>query len=302
MEEVKYINWVNSLEIEDVNCDNIGSNLTNGIIFQKILDKIYNNENLVNWDMIDMNADNRFKKSYNLKKLVEFLNKKKIDGSSIDYKEIAKDSFSADNKEHKDCLLAILWILLKLFYIRNYDEKADDEKIWNWSYQKFVENDAVSEIQEKSQIGLLGSIQRSEIIDGSLCDSQIVEFDENIKAGQQLKESNATISFYEGEWNNMKKHGKGRMVYENGHVYNGFWEDDKRHGLGRMDYDDGEFYNGEWDTDQRQGLGLYKYSNGDQYRGFFDKDKPNGCGKMISGNHTVIASSESTLNKNSIAN
>lgn len=39
---------------------------------------------------------------------------------------------------------------------------------------------------------------------------------------------------YHGQWDRNKKHGKGRMVYEDGHIYEGDWVRDKRTGSATM--------------------------------------------------------------------
>ena len=43
---------------------------------------------------------------------------------------------------------------------------------------------------------------------------------------------------YEGEMNQGKEHGKGKMIYRNG-VYEGSWKDDKKFGFGERTFPDG---------------------------------------------------------------
>lgn len=53
--------------------------------------------------------------------------------------------------------------------------------------------------------------------------------------------------FYEGEWKNGQKHGKGRMQYASGNVYEGEWRDNVKHGFGTMKWvDRNQEYTGEW--------------------------------------------------------
>ena len=64
-------------------------------------------------------------------------------------------------------------------------------------------------------------------------------------------------------------------IYDDG-VYIGALKDDKRHGQGRMTYNDGAVYNGEWKDNMWDGLGMltfpgYKDGRGDIYLGQFKK-------------------------------
>jgi hypothetical protein len=49
-------------------------------------------------------------------------------------------------------------------------------------------------------------------------------------------------SRYEGEWKNMKKHGKGMYQYANGDKYIGDWIDDRRTGQGVFTWINGNRY------------------------------------------------------------
>jgi len=52
-------------------------------------------------------------------------------------------------------------------------------------------------------------------------------------------------SVYLGQWKDGLKHGKGKMIWENGSVYNGFWLNDKACGYGRFIHPDGDVYEGQ---------------------------------------------------------
>ena len=48
------------------------------------------------------------------------------------------------------------------------------------------------------------------------------------------------------------------MTYPDKSFYNGEWKEDKRDGKGLMKYIDGSDYNGEWSADKRNGKGVGK--------------------------------------------
>jgi radial spoke head protein 1 len=71
-------------------------------------------------------------------------------------------------------------------------------------------------------------------------------------------------NWYEGDWNNNKKHGVGKFVYSDGSSYEGEWDDDKRHGNGTFIYANRDSYKGDWRNNLKHGQGTYTYSTGVQ--------------------------------------
>ncbi len=54
-----------------------------------------------------------------------------------------------------------------------------------------------------------------------------------------------------------KRHGlRGVIVLPNGDKYKGEWEDDKRHGKGKLTSPNGAVYDGDWANDMREGYGV----------------------------------------------
>lgn len=83
---------------------------------------------------------------------------------------------------------------------------------------------------------------------------------------------------YEGEWNDNKKHGKGKMNFANGHKYTGDWVDDMATGEGIFVWTNGDQYEGEVKNGQRHGEGSYYFVNGNKYTGGWIEDKKSGYG------------------------
>ena len=64
------------------------------------------------------------------------------------------------------------------------------------------------------------------------------------------------------------------MLYSDGNQYQGDWDNYKPHGNGKMAYKNGEFYQGQWIIGLREGQGIYKHANGTKIEGEFCDDKP----------------------------
>lgn len=62
-EERTFRMWINSLNLEDVMCNNLFTDFNDGILLCKIIHKI--NDKAVDWKKVDMNPNNDFKKNIN---------------------------------------------------------------------------------------------------------------------------------------------------------------------------------------------------------------------------------------------
>ena len=118
---------------------------------------------------------------------------------------------------------------------------------------------------------------------------------------------------YEGQFRNMKKEGKGKMIFNDGRIYDGEWKNGLYHGKGiytncfdsKIEKYEGDFKNGKaegkgifycangdryegdivkWD---REGKGIYYYNNGDKYEGDFKNNSINGYGKYLYKNGNI---------------
>jgi len=86
---------------------------------------------------------------------------------------------------------------------------------------------------------------------------------------------------YTGEFKNTKRHGNGRLIYENGDEYIGEFKDNYMDGLGKIEYENGDIYQGDWLKGKKHGDGKMKYANRDTYEGDWVNDKRHGQGKMV---------------------
>ncbi|MFN6036836.1 MAG: FISUMP domain-containing protein [Bacteroidota bacterium] len=111
-----------------------------------------------------------------------------------------------------------------------------------------------------------------------------------------VEESNASISkakkvfksaFYEGEWNDNKRQGKGKMCYENGEILDGTWNNDMFTGKGKFTFEGGEVYDGEWVDGIFHGTGKYLLTDSSYYDGFWEYGEKNGRGIYYGKNEDV---------------
>lgn len=124
--------------------------------------------------------------------------------------------------------------------------------------------------------------------DGSVYEGQV----QNGKRHGQGKMTYADGAVYEGEWKNDQRNGQGKMTYADGDVYEGEWKDDKMNGLGKYTFADGDVYAGdvyvgEFKDGYRSGQGTYTYANGAVYEGEWKDGNLNGQGKMTYANGAV---------------
>jgi hypothetical protein len=98
-------------------------------------------------------------------------------------------------------------------------------------------------------------------------------------------------NLYEGDLKDGKRHGKGKMIYNNGDVYEGDWKEGKRHGKGKMIYNEGDVYEGEWKKGKKHGKGKMTYNEGDVYEGDWKENNIHGKGKMTYNKRNFIRGS-----------
>jgi hypothetical protein len=68
----------------------------------------------------------------------------------------------------------------------------------------------------------------------------------------------ANGDFYRGEWVMGKKEGRGLQIYQDGGLqYEGEWQNDRQHGKGKLLETNGSYYEGEFKEGLRNGRGHY---------------------------------------------
>ena len=91
---------------------------------------------------------------------------------------------------------------------------------------------------------------------------------------EKVVDEKLRINCYKGDYAYGKRHGRGRIVYENGDVYSGDWADNMRFGEGKYTYAvNGVQYKGSWMSNKKSGTGICKFPNGDKFTCEWAKDK-----------------------------
>ena len=93
---------------------------------------------------------------------------------------------------------------------------------------------------------------------------------------------------YGGEFKYGKKHGKGKMLYNDGRVYEGDWKGNKKNGKGKYSHPEGAVYEGDWLDGKKHGKGRNIRSNGDVM-----KDNSKVIRSTVRGNTRILAGTSS---------
>ncbi|OMJ76580.1 hypothetical protein SteCoe_24026 [Stentor coeruleus] len=90
-------------------------------------------------------------------------------------------------------------------------------------------------------------------------------------------------TIYEGQINNLKPHGLGKLIKVLSWTYFGNFDNGIRQGKGKLTWDNKEEYNGDFTNDKQEGVGKYTWPDGSEYEGDFARNKMHGNGvlKMI---------------------
>ncbi len=90
----------------------------------------------------------------------------------------------------------------------------------------------------------------------------------------------SSISTYSGQFLNGLRHGKGKMIMQNGNVYEGQFVKSNLQGQGSMTYTNGDRYVGLWANDQPNGQGKYFFKSRERYEGRMANGEFEGQGTM----------------------
>lgn len=112
-------------------------------------------------------------------------------------------------------------------------------------------------------------------------------FEDGLRNG--LGTENSKLTFYEGEFNNDKKHGKGKMIFKSlEEIYEGDFIDDKITGTGKKTWKNKDSYEGNFEDNQMHGKGIYFWSDGSRYEGDYIYNVKEGLGKFYWPNGNIF--------------
>ncbi len=93
---------------------------------------------------------------------------------------------------------------------------------------------------------------------------------------------------YEGDFLNDKLTGYGKYKWEDNNTYEGEFLDGNMHGKGLYKWADGNEYEGQYINNIKEGAGEFRWKNGKKYKGPFQNNKPHGIGLMTKANGETI--------------
>ena len=103
-------------------------------------------------------------------------------------------------------------------------------------------------------------------------------FVSNAEIHKKTKEVYSNGAWYEGDFQNGFRHGKGIFAFASGAKYEGDFQNGFRHGKGILVYPDGSKYEGDFQNDSKHGKGIYYYVDGSRYEGDYINDVHHGQG------------------------
>ena len=115
------------------------------------------------------------------------------------------------------------------------------------------------------------------------------ETEEHIYEGQyqnDKKKGQGKLSYknckdvYQGEFTDNNITGYGFYIWDNKHTYLGDFVNGKMHGKGLYKWPDGSEYEGEYINNIKEGKGSFKWEDGRTFKGSFKKGRPHGVGKL----------------------
>ena len=116
------------------------------------------------------------------------------------------------------------------------------------------------------------------------------EFHNNFKHGKgKIIFYNNSSESYEGDFKNDQITGKGFYVWKNKHTYFGEFLCGKMHGKGLYKWPDGNQYKGDYIYGIKEGFGEFKWADGRVYKGPFKNGKQHGNGKLTVNGTTFDA-------------
>lgn len=118
-EERAFRFWINSLNIEGVYIDNLFPEFNDGVLINKLISKM--DSSVVDWKKIDMNPNNDFKKNINNNAALDFAKKLGLKIIGVGGTDLTK----CDKKS----ILAIVWQLVRLHYLKLIGNKSEDDLV-----------------------------------------------------------------------------------------------------------------------------------------------------------------------------
>lgn len=137
-EERQFRLWINSLGIEDVFVTNLYEEAKDGLLLLKVIHKI--DDTVVDWKKVEKNPNNRFKMGINCTQAIDAAKKLKLVTTGIGGTDILDGV--------KKNIIAVVWQLVKLHYLRIIGSKTEDDLI-KWA-NEVVKDGEIKNFKDKT--------------------------------------------------------------------------------------------------------------------------------------------------------
>jgi len=94
-------------------------------------------------------------------------------------------------------------------------------------------------------------------------------------------------SYYKGEMQGGRRHGRGKQTWINGKTYEGQWRDGMMHGKGTFRFTDGRSYEGDYVNDKKHGAGTFTWPDGRWFKGEWQDGVQHGSGQSYNLKKTI---------------
>lgn len=132
--------WINSLGIEDVYVNNLVDDCKDGILLNKVINKI--DDKAVDWKKVDLNPNNDFKRNINNGATVEACKNMKLKMIGIGGTDITKGE--------RKLILAIVWQIVRLHYLKLIGGKTEDDLV-KWANDTVAgKHPSIVDLKDKS--------------------------------------------------------------------------------------------------------------------------------------------------------
>ena len=111
--------WINSLNLDDVYVNDLFDDVKDGVLINKVINKI--DDKVVDWGKVDLKPNNDFKRNINNNAAIEAAKKLKLKMIGVGGVDLTK----GDRK----LVLAVVWQLMRLSYLKVIGEKTEDDLI-----------------------------------------------------------------------------------------------------------------------------------------------------------------------------
>ena len=160
------------------------------------------------------------------------------------------------------------------------DKLIDNKKKYDDFFNKALDNplflEIISNINKNYDLISIKFIKNDDLFIG--------EFEQDLITPKKGILLTINGEYYEGEFMNGKKDGRGKLIYKNGTEYIGDFKNNRHNGYGQLTQMDGEIFQGEWKEGKINGNGTRFHSNGDKYIGNYINNIRNGHGYYIFAN------------------